>query len=73
MTNTDLPTITIDLEHVRGGQGMDPGAIGQQLGGLLDQFMPDKTQGKAGQMGGQIGSLVSSFMGMAGGGQTGGQ
>ncbi len=67
MTNTDFPTITIDLERVRGGQGMDPGAIGQQIGGLLDQFMPDKTQGKAGQLGGQIGGLVASFTSMAGG------
>jgi len=55
-----LPSIPADhLEHVTGG--IDPGAVGQQIGGLVDSFTGGGGQGSA--IGGQIGGLVGSFLG----------
>ena len=55
-----LPAIpTTHLEHVTGG--INPGAVGQQIGGLVDSFTGGGGEGAA--IGGQIGGLVGSFLG----------
>ena len=53
------PLRSEDLHHVTGGA--DPGAIGSQIGGLVDSFTGGT--GKGAQIGGQIGSFVQSFVG----------
>jgi hypothetical protein len=59
-----LPALsTGDLEQVSGG---NIAAIGQQIGGLVDQFAG--TGGKGAQLGGQIGGLIGSFFGGGGSG-----
>jgi hypothetical protein len=55
---------TAELTNVTGG--MDAGAIGGQIGGLVDSFTGGKGEGA--QMGGKIGNLVQSFLGSGGGG-----
>lgn len=62
-TTTDtLPLVTTDqLRHVNGGAGgLDPAAIGGQIGGLVDMFTGGNGQGA--KLGGGIGALIKSFL-----------
>lgn len=64
----ELPTLTTtELAQTTGG--LDAGALGGQIGGLVDQFTGGN--GKGAQMGSQIGGFVQNLIGQFGGGGGG--
>ncbi len=66
--HSELSTLTTtELAQTTGG--LDAGALGGQIGGLVDQFTGGN--GKGAQMGSQIGGFVQNLIGQFGGGGAG--